>query len=214
MITLISQRIRETGNQNSDCLEHAYVKYFSKLGFNLIPVPNSKENLEFYLSLPVERIILTGGGDIGDEISKERDETEKALLDFAIKNHIPVLGICRGMQFINYYFGGKLIKISEISSQNHVAVLHNIEINYTALKGLIGENIQVNSYHNFGFDENLFSSELRVFAKAPDKTIEGIYHQTLPIAGIAWHPERESPNKEANEKIATAFLKGELFWKI
>ena len=213
MITLISQRTRDTGFFKSDCLEQTYVEYLSKFGFNLVPVPNSPENLGFYLNLPVERIILTGGGDIGDEISRKRDETEKALLDFAIKNKIPVLGICRGMQFINHYFGGKLIKIKDVSDENHVAENHRVNIIEDNVTDLIGNYIEVNSFHNFGIEQNGLASKLLPFAKSNGGFIEGLYHPQLAIAGIVWHPERDSPNKEANEKIITAFLKRDLFWK-
>ncbi len=212
MITLISQRTRETGFFKSDCLEQPYVEYLSRFGFNLIPVPNSLQNLDFYLSLNVERIILTGGGDIGDEISKERDKTEKALLDFAIEKKIPVLGVCRGMQFINHYFGGKLRKIGEVSSQNHVAVNHPVKIISNELQNLFGNEIKVNSYHNLGIEKTGLGSRLKEFAISDDGLVEGLYHPQLPIVGIIWHPERESPDKEANEKIIKAFLDGGLFW--
>ena len=68
MVTLISQRVIETAHHRMDSLEHNYIKYFEKLGCELIPVPNVLENLNFYLNLPVRRIILTGGGDINPKL--------------------------------------------------------------------------------------------------------------------------------------------------
>ena len=212
MITLISQRTLEINGRKVDSLEQTYVEYFSKFGIKLIPVPNVKESLNFYLKLPVESIILTGGGDIGDNLSKERDYIESALLDFAVQNKIPVLGICRGMQFINCYFGGNLRRINEISDQNHIAVNHKIEIIDEMLKMRVGSSIETNSYHGFGFNEEDFSTKLKVFAKSNDGVIEGAYHLQFPIAGILWHPERENPGKESDE-IIKSFLNKQLFWK-
>ena len=117
------------------------------------------------------------------------------------------------MQFMNFYFGGKLRRINEISNQSHVSVNHDIRISAGELREVIGEQIKVNSYHNYGLTEKDLSSKLKLFAKAYDETIEGLYHPQLPMGGIIWHPERESPDKEANEKIIKAFLKGEVFWK-
>ena len=68
----------------------------------------------------VQGILLTGGHDVdpriyGEEpIPKcgaacvERDSMEKELLDQALEKDMPVLGICRGIQFLNAYLGGTL----------------------------------------------------------------------------------------------------------
>ena len=81
-----------------------------------ILVPNSLVNdsknevntkLENFLrTLAIEGIILSGGNNIGEEI--KRDKTERILLNFALKNKLPLLGICRGMQMIANFAGEKL----------------------------------------------------------------------------------------------------------
>ncbi len=57
-------------------------------------------------------IILQGGNDIFDSSKeiKNRNDNENLIIKFAIANNIPLLGVCRGMQLINLYFGGKIIK--------------------------------------------------------------------------------------------------------
>ena len=54
---------------------------------------------------------------------------------------IPIIGVCRGMQIIQNYFGINLFKIS-----GHIKVRH--ELYYE------GKKINVNSYHNYGTKEN------------------------------------------------------------
>ena len=38
----------------------------------------------------------------------KRNKVEKSIIKFSIKNKIPLLGVCRGMQLVNIYFGGKI----------------------------------------------------------------------------------------------------------
>ena len=206
MLTLITQREVKGKYRKSDSLEQEYIDYLSKFGINLMPVPNNTDLVESYFNLPVTGIILAGGNDVGESINS--DNTERVLLNIAIKKNIPVLGICRGMQFINHYFKGSLSKVN-----NHVNVNHHIHI--LDQNPVLGRNAKVNSFHNQGVLKADLALELKVFAEsegAEENVIEGIYHPDYSIAGIMWHPERKSPNPEINEKIINAFLNRKLYW--
>jgi len=206
MLILITQREVKGEYRNSDALEQNYRDYFSKFGITTIPVPNNPQLVESYFKLPVAGIILSGGNNLGK--SPNRGATEKKLLDIAIQKNLPVLGICRGLQFINDYFDGSLIDI-----QNHVATTHHLKLIDSRLSKLFGqEKINVNSYHNKGINKKTLSPKLKSFAQTNEEIIEGIYHPDYPIAGIMWHPERENPEKESDKKLIQAFLDQELFW--
>lgn len=227
----ISQRtiINKNGDQ-ADSLEQSYIKYFQNFGVTLIIIPNILENIPLYLrDLDIERIILSGGDDVDPKFfsgktsdqgsySPQRDHTEAEILKFAINNKIPVLGVCRGMQFLNVFFGGTLIqnlKQEFPNIQTHVAVNHQIElIDSKIIKYFPSKMFNVNSYHNCGISLKELSLKLKAFAKDKDNLIEGIYHPGLPAAGIMWHPERKSPNQKFNFSLIKAFLKKELYWKI
>lgn len=222
MLIAISQR--NDKNQHGDYvdnLENSYVTYFEKLGVKLIVIPNWTKDVDSYFKeFPISGMVLSGGNDIdpglyggksekGLTVSRKRDKIEKKMLEIAVKKRLPVLGICRGMQFINVFFKGKLT--TKVKGEiEHVAVNHNIIILDKELVKILGKDIEVNSYHKHKVE---LSSELKAFAQSPDGIIEGIYHPSLPIAGVQWHPERKSPNEEFNNKIIKAFLNKELFWK-
>src|SRR5688572_10232501 len=70
-----------------------------------------------------DALVLSGGVDIHPELyqgrlnynesppggwRKDRDEFEKKMLESALEKKMPILGVCRGLQLINIFFGGSL----------------------------------------------------------------------------------------------------------
>jgi len=107
----ISLRVIKDPNygEKRDAISHDWPRFFEKLNFIPIFIPNTLSNMDLFLDqLELDGIILSGGDELGCNI--ERDDTEEHLLKYGIKNELPVLGICRGMQLINNYFGGTIIK--------------------------------------------------------------------------------------------------------
>ena len=228
MLIAITQRNSEE-HGGCDILESTYTTYFSKLGVTLVAIPNEVSLLkEYFKTLPFNGIVLSGGGDVDPALynsnrsdlsvcSSKRDETERGLLDIAMKKEIPVLGICRGMQKINVYFGGTLIQSikKEIGTAvDHKETKHIIKLSdEPIIKLLHTDTSQVNSHHNLGIDSSHLSKRLLPFATAIDNTIEGFFHPNHAIAGIMWHPEREVKPHALNSLLVNAFLAKTLFWK-
>ena len=52
-----------------------------------------------------------------------------------------------------------------------------------------------------------------VFAKSEDGIIEGYHHESLPIIGIMWHPEREETVTEFDRKLISLYINKKFFWK-
>ena len=106
----ISLRVVDALNyvEKRDALSHDWPKLFDELELIPIFIPNILKNIQSFLDeLSLNGIVLSGGDDIGE--NDDRDKTENFLLKYAIDKKIPVIGICRGMQLINNYFGGKQI---------------------------------------------------------------------------------------------------------
>ena len=228
MLIAISQRQQYNKyNAPIDVLEHNYIGYCKSFDILLLPIPNSASQVQAYFdNFPIEGIILTGGEDINPKlygenidwpnISPLRDQTEKRMLEIAVARKIPVFGICRGMQFINVYFGGKLVKnIREEITPDHAAGKdHQIVLTEEKIILATGKKeIEVNSFHNQAVTAQTLSPQLNVFALAKEHSIiEGLYHPSLPIAGVQWHPERKSLDEKINRMLMEALVKKELFW--
>ena len=188
----ISLRIVNAANydEKRDALSHDWISFFEK--FNAIPIliPNTISNVDEFLdTLEIEGVILSGGEDVGKNI--ERDKTETKIIEYGIKKEIPMFGVCRGMQILNNFFGGSITKTD---SENHVNKSHLVEIVSPFFISMIKKkSIEVNSFHNNIIVPELLGSNLTSFAFSPtDNTIEGFFHQNLPIMAVMWHPERLS----------------------
>ena len=200
----ISLRIVEADNydETRDALSHDWTSLLEEL--NLIPVhiPNTLKNLDNFLEeMNLSGIILSGGDNIGE--NKARDSTETRLLTYSMKNKIPLIGICRGMQLINDYFGGT---ITVDSSENHTNQNHDLDITDKNFSSMFSsERINVNSYHrNLILYDNLGEKLIPFAINKIDNTIEGFYHNTLSIFGVMWHPERR-PNVYSKFIISNFF---------
>lgn len=205
-IGITSRIIKNESGNISDSIEHAYFEYFSSLGFQPLFIPNNQVLLREYLeNFDVAGIVFSGGGDISasyqgcaslecDNSQKARDEIEDLLLRWAITLNKPVFGICRGMQFINVFFGGKITQnIENKLGHKHVGVNHHIQI--VDEKFYFHDNLEVNSYHNHGVSIDNLASQLIPFAIVDDTLVEGFYHKDLPVVAVQWHPERQMPSK-------------------
>lgn len=64
-------------------------------------------------------LILAGGADIGKD--KNRDIREFRWIQEAIINKQPIIGICRGMQILNHFFGGVVENIDDEIVEAHAA---------------------------------------------------------------------------------------------
>lgn len=172
--------------------------------------------------------LLTGGHDVspelyGEEIlpecgecSTERDQMEQRLLKIALELDKPVLGICRGIQFLNAALEGTLYQ--DIPSQlpsnlehhqkppYHIPS-HKVEIyEGTPLYELVQkQEMWVNSYHHQGIKK--LSRFLRVMACAPEGLVEAVYMPEKKFVwGVQWHPEFSYKTDEDSARIFRAFV--------
>ena len=144
-------------------------------------------------------LILCGGADINPKyyneeingsvgIDSEMDEAEFAIMDAFVKAGKPVLGICRGHQFVNVYFGGSLYQhipeaVLHTGSKAHIVTAEEGSM----LKELYGTTFFVNSTHHQAVKK--LGNGLRATAYWEGKYIEATEHTSLPIISVQWHPE-------------------------
>ncbi|MCM1078072.1 MAG: gamma-glutamyl-gamma-aminobutyrate hydrolase family protein [Bacteroidales bacterium] len=167
---------------------------------------DSAETLLTQLSF-LDGIIFSGGADhnpmwMNEEpwtetlsLNEIRDRHELPLCRLAYNRHIPMLGICRGMQTIAVALGGHVLQ--DIALPEHSQSLPKTETSHSVrlaegstLHRLYAvEAINVNSFHHQAVDD--CGEKFRPVATAPDGTIEAMESaEHRQILGVQWHPEQ------------------------
>ena len=153
--------------------------------------------------------LFTGGQDVTPELygmkdatgtivpSPERDRLETLLLEKALQADKTVLGICRGLQFINAFLGGTLWQ--DLPSQHPSDIVHRQGKPYGVpthkvmldgdLKTLLGKDVlEVNTLHHQAIKD--LADDLTPMAVAPDGLIEAARMTSKRFVwAVQWHPE-------------------------
>lgn len=182
-------RQKDTGN---------YERFVSSAGVHPLVTLNAGELAS------CAALILPGGGDItpaffGEHnngsvhIDTELDILQLQAFDYALRRKMPILGICKGMQIINVALGGTIIQDLP-TSRNHRHQnndqYHSTRIRpNSCLHKLYGTEAVVNSAHHQGLGR-LGRGLFPIQWCPSDNCIEAICHESLPILGVQWHPER------------------------
>ena len=177
-----------------------YLNALSGLGARGVIVTGKPDAAAF------DGLLVPGGVDVDPSSYHHENtasvETQPALdalqlsaIDAFVKAGKPVFGICRGHQVLNVYLGGTLIQ--------HVpsAVRHARDVGGTDDKvhqntaepgswiaGLYGTAFATNSSHHQAVD--VPGRGVIVDMYSDDGIVEAIHHESLPLYGVQWHPER------------------------
>lgn len=198
----ITPRVMTHANNYKVQVNVSYLTPFNKRDLNVIILPLNSPNVEELLPL-CDGFLIPGGDDIDPKwynesneegLSKDidplLDEVDNIVIQYAVKNKVPTLGICRGVQSLAAFLGGSLHQDMEHDNLKHEAVDHKHIVSTsenTPISHLFPKEFMINSYHHqvvknipAGFVKTHYYQDV----------IEGIAHETLPIFGVQWHPER------------------------
>lgn len=186
---------------------------------------SSLQNLSFDL------LLLPGGGDFDPAFYGETaagakpsdgmlDLMQFQLLQLALVRQKPVIGICKGMQLIHVFFGGRLLQDLPEDNMHYYPYTMGDAIHSVQLLPL--PSIQTNKEYAMHFpshekasasqrEKQMLFTLLARFSvvnsahhqavsdlpdcliclqQSPDGIPETILHKDLPIIGFQWHPER------------------------
>lgn len=172
-------------------------------GLAVLLPPDEAEDTAREVVAALDGVVIAGGADVEPvrygadpdprtgPPARERDAWELALIEAAIEQGVPLLGICRGMQLLNVALGGTLHQHLDGHTGGHAVFGgHPVDpVPGTAYAAAVPEQTTVPAYHHQAVDR--LGTGLIASAHAPDGTVEAL---ELPdreslVLGVQWHPE-------------------------
>lgn len=194
----------------------------------VIPYLENEKTIEVAIK-SMDALLVTGGVDVNPllfneepnkklgVVSEERDFLDYNTIKYAHNLKKPIMGICRGIQVLNTYFGGTLIQDIESQTKSNIkhtqearfdTVTHKIKTkNGSVINKILGENPSVNSFHHQAIDR--LADIFEITAEASDGIIEAIESKGKGedfIVAFQFHPELLSNKLTTMQNIFNYFI--------
>lgn len=227
---LDGHRVRGTKGQDMLMSNLDYPRSINEVGGLPVALPTlSAPEAAAELVARLDGLLLAGGEDLAPALFRQearpglgavierRDRFEYALLKAALAKGIPILGICRGLQLLNVYFGGTLhqdlatyfsTEIPHASAAlGREALVHEVLLpEGTFLHQCYGtDTLWVNSLHHQGVA--ILAQDLLPAATSRDGLVEGFQHRSHQnVIAVQWHPEMMTERYPLHQKLFRFFI--------
>jgi len=144
-------------------------------------------------------VILTGSSAL---LSKPRTlELFQPEMDLVRKAKFPILGICYGHQIIGSAFGTPMRDLGQmLRGYENVSVVRN----HPLFDGLPSDLVVAESHRQ---ELTRVPDEFQHLAQSTRSKVEAMVHQSRPIYGVQFHPERSNENHPHGRIIIQNLLK-------
>jgi anthranilate synthase component II len=165
---------------NYDSFTWNLVHYLRELGAEVEVVRNDQIGVGQAMTGGAQGFLISPGPCTPNEAGISLD-----LVAAAAAERRPLLGVCLGHQAIGQHFGGAVVRAAELMHGKTCPVEHD----GTGLFEGLPSPFTATRYHSLVVRDADLPADLVVNARAPDGTIMGFRHRSLPIHGVQFHPE-------------------------
>ena len=165
---------------NYDSFTWNLVHYLKEIGAEVVVARNDAISAAEALASGAEAILISPGPGTPDEAGISLD-----LVAACAEVRRPLLGVCLGHQAIGRHFGGAVVRAPAPIHGKVSQIAHDGSGVFAGLPSPFGAT----RYHSLCIAPSSLPGCLIVNATAPDGTLQGFRHATLPIHSVQFHPE-------------------------
>jgi anthranilate synthase component 2 len=163
---------------NYDSFTWNLVHYLQELGAEVEVVRNDAIGVGQAMSSGAQAFLISPGPCTPNEAGISLD-----LVAACAAENRPLFGVCLGHQAIGQHFGGKVVRAKELMHGKTSLVSHDGSGVFAGLPS----PFVATRYHSLIVED--VPPTLVINARAPDATVMGFRHASLPIHGVQFHPE-------------------------
>jgi anthranilate synthase component 2 len=163
---------------NYDSFTWNLVHYLQELGAEVEVVRNDAIGVGQAMSSGAEAFLISPGPCSPNEAGISLD-----LVAACADQKRPLFGVCLGHQSIGQHFGGRVVRAPELMHGKTSPISHD----GTGVFEGLPSPFTGTRYHSLIVED--VPDTLLVNARAPDGTVMGFRHATLPIHSVQFHPE-------------------------
>jgi len=165
---------------NYDSFTWNLYHFLGDLGCKVEVHRNDKISVSEVVKLKPKQIVISPG-----PCDPNSAGISMGLVNAAVENDIPLLGVCLGHQSIAQALGGEIIRCHEIIHGKTDSILNDQKTIFNGLP----DNFKATRYHSLVVSNDSLPNSIEISAETNDGIIMGIRHKTSRVEGIQFHPE-------------------------
>lgn len=165
---------------NYDSFTWNLYHFLGDLGCKIEVHRNDKISVSEVIKLKPKQIVISPG-----PCDPNSAGISMNLVNAAIENDIPLLGVCLGHQSIAQAMGGEIIRCHEIIHGKTDSIFNDQKTIFNGLP----DNFKATRYHSLVVSNDSLPNNIEISAKTNDGIIMGIRHKEARVEGIQFHPE-------------------------
>ena len=165
---------------NYDSFTWNLYHFLGDLGCKIEVHRNDKISVSEVIKLKPKQIVISPG-----PCDPNSAGISMNLVNAAIENDIPLLGVCLGHQSIAQALGGEIIRCHEIIHGKTDSIFNDQKTIFNGLP----DNFKATRYHSLVVSNDSLPNNIEISAKTNDGIIMGIRHKESRVEGIQFHPE-------------------------
>ena len=164
---------------NYDSFVYILVQYLGELGAEPLVYRHDAVTTDDVRALEPDGILISPGPGTPDDAGVSNE------LLATLSGHLPIFGVCLGMQCIGQAFGGDVIRAPEVMHGKTSVIEHDSSGVFEGLPN----PLTATRYHSLIVEHSSVPSDLEVTATCDGGLVMGLRHRNHPTEGVQFHPE-------------------------